>query len=50
MFEGLPRKFVARLMILFTVMIGGLTMSMRCKIMHLSSDLMGIFHGQSITG
>jgi hypothetical protein len=49
-FECLPRKFVGGLMILLVVMIGRLPVGMRSKIMHLSGDLMGIFHGQSITG
>jgi hypothetical protein len=39
-FEGLPREFVACLMILLGVTIGRLPMSMRSKIMHLGGDLM----------
>jgi hypothetical protein len=39
-FEGLPGEFMACLMILLGVMIGGLPMSMRSKIMHLGGYLM----------
>jgi hypothetical protein len=39
-FEGLPGEFVARLMILFAMVIGRLPVGMCSKIMHLSSDLM----------
>jgi len=49
-FECLPGEFVACLMILLAVMIGRLPVGMRSKIMHLGGDLMGVFHGQSITG
>jgi hypothetical protein len=49
-FEGLSGEFVACLMILFAVMIGRLPVSMCSKIMHLSGDLMGVFHGQRISG
>ena len=49
-FKGLPREFVPSLMILFAVMIRRLAVSMRSKIVHFSGDLMGVFHGQSISG
>lgn len=39
-FEGLPREFVACLMILLGVTIGRLPVGMRSKIMHLGGDLM----------
>lgn len=49
-FEGLPGEFVPCLVILLVMMIGRLPVSLRGSIMHLSSDLMGVFHGQRITG
>ena len=39
-FECLPREFVGGPMILLVVMIGGLAVGVRSKIMHLSGDLM----------
>lgn len=39
MLQRLSRQFVTGLMILFAVMLGRLTMSVRCKVMKLGRDL-----------